>query len=164
MGRAATTEEIRSMASTFTPYAGLSDTMQQVAAAGVTKTQLGLGQLFILGFIAAAYLSFATTLALVVGAGLETPGLQKLVMGAVFPIGLISLLVAGGEMWTGSSMNAPVAGMMGRVRWQDVLYTLAGRSAGNFARGLFCAWLPIQGRHALIGPGYARPSRPGLIH
>src|SRR2546425_926344 len=103
------------MASTFTPYAGLPDTIQAVAASGVTKTQLSLGQLFTLGFIAAAYLSFATTLSLVVGAGIETPGLQKLVMGVVFPIGLISLVIGGGEMWTGSSMNAPGAGMVPRA-------------------------------------------------
>src|SRR5918912_720703 len=117
------------MASTFTLYAGLSDTIQAVAAAGKTKTQLSLGQLFTLGFMAAAYLSFATTLSIVAGAGIETIGLQKLVMGVVFPIGLISLVIGGGEMWTGSSMNAPVAGMMGRARWQDVLYTLIGSYA-----------------------------------
>jgi formate/nitrite transporter len=146
------------MASTFTPYAGLSDTIQAVAAAGKTKTQLSLGQLFTLGFMAAAYLSFATTLSIVAGAGIETMGLQKLVMGVVFPIGLISLVIGGGEMWTGSSMNAPVAGMMGRARWQDVLYTLIGSYAGNFAGGLFCAWLLIKGGNVLIGPGYASPA------
>ena len=152
------------MASTFTPYAGLTDTIQAVAASGVTKTQLSLGQLFTLGFIAAAYLSFATTLSLVVGAGIETPGLQKLVMGVVFPIGLISLVIGGGEMWTGSSMNAPVAGMMGRARWQAVLYTLVGSYAGNFAGGLFCAWLLIQGGNVLIGPGYASPAWGEMLH
>ena len=152
------------MASTFTPYAGLTDTIQAVAASGVTKTQLGLGQLFTLGFIAAAYLSFATTLAIVVGAGVETLGLQKLVMGVVFPIGLIALLIGGGEMWTGSSMNAPVAGMMGRAPWQAVLYTLVGSYAGNFAGGLFCAWLLMKGGNVLIGPGYASPIWGELLH
>ena len=152
------------MASTFTPYAGLTDTIQAVAASGVTKTQLGLGQLFTLGFIAAAYLSFATTLAIVVGAGVETLGLQKLVMGVVFPIGLISLVIGGGEMWTGSSMNAPVAGMTGRAPWQAVLYTLVGSYAGNFAGGLFCAWLLMKGGNVLIGPGYASPVWGELLH
>jgi len=152
------------VASTFTPYAGLADTIQDVAASGTTKAHLRLGQLFILGFIAAAYLSFATTLSLVVGAGIETPGLQKLVMGLVFPIGLISLVIAGGEMWTGTSMNAPVAGMMGRVRWQDVLYTLVGSYAGNFAGGLFCAWLLLKGSNVLIGPGYTGSAWGDLLH
>jgi formate/nitrite transporter len=152
------------MASTFTPYAGLPDTIQQVAASGVTKTQLSLGQLFTLSFIAAAYLSFATTLSIVVGAGIETIGLQKLVMGVVFPIGLISLVIGGGEMWTGSSMNAPVAGMTGRASWQAVLYTLIGSYAGNFAGGLFCAWLLLKGSNVLIGPGYASPAWGELLH
>src|SRR5215471_10192495 len=152
------------MASTFTPYAGLSDTIQQVATAGVTKVHLSLGQLFTLGFIAAAYLSFATTLALVVGVGIEAPGLQKLVMGVVFPIGLISLVVGGGEMWTGSSMNAPVAGMTGRAGWNGVLYTLVGSYAGNFAGGLFCAWLLIKGGNVLVGPGYGSPAWGELLH
>src|SRR5215471_6328881 len=152
------------MASTFTPYAGLTDTIQAVAASGVTKTQLSLGQLFTLGFIAAAYLSFATTLAIVVGAGVETLGLQKLVMGVVFPIGLISLVIGGGEMWTGSSMNAPVAGMTGRAPWQAVLYTLIGSYAGNFAGGLFCAWVLIKGGNVLIGPGYASPAWGEMLH
>jgi formate transporter len=152
------------MASTFTPYAGLSDTIQAVAAAGKTKTQLSLGQLFTLGFIAAAYLSFATTLSIVAGAGIETIGLQKLVMGVVFPIGLISLVIGGGEMWTGSSMNAPVAGMTGHARWENVLYTLIGSYAGNFAGGLFCAWLLIKGGNVLIGPGYASPAWGEMLH
>jgi formate transporter len=152
------------MASTFTPYAGLSDTIQAVAAAGKTKTQLSLGQLFTLGFIAAAYLSFATTLSIVAGAGIETLGLQKLVMGVVFPIGLISLVIGGGEMWTGSSMNAPVAGMTGHARWENVLYTLIGSYAGNFAGGLFCAWLLIKGGNVLIGPGYASPAWGEMLH
>ena len=152
------------MASTFTPYAGLSDTIQAVGAAGQTKTQLSLGQLFTLGFIAAAYLSFATTLSIVAGAGIETIGLQKLVMGVVFPIGLISLVIGGGEMWTGSSMNAPVAGMTGHARWENVLYTLIGSYAGNFAGGLFCAWLLIKGGNVLIGPGYASPAWGEMLH
>src|SRR3989304_7817013 len=82
--------------SRFVPYAGLSDTIDELATVGVTKSRLGLGQVFVLGFIAASYLSFATTLSIVAGAGIQTPGLQKLVMGLVFPIGLISLVIGGG--------------------------------------------------------------------
>src|SRR3989337_125890 len=85
----------------FIPYAGLSDTIHELAAAGVTKSRLGLGQIFVLGFIASSYLSFATTLSIVAGAGIQPPGLQKLVMGLVFPIGLISLVIGGGEVVAG---------------------------------------------------------------
>jgi len=150
--------------SRFVPYAGLSDTIHELAAVGVTKSKLGLGQVFVLGFIASSYLSFATTLSIVAGAGVQTPGLQKLVMGLVFPIGLISLVIGGGEMWTGTAMNAPVAGMTGRAPWKAVLYTLAGSYAGNFAGGLFCAWLLIKGSNIIIGPGYANPAWAELLH
>src|SRR3990172_11227251 len=103
--------DVQGESSRFVPYADLSDTIHELAASGVTKSRLGPGQVFVLGFIASSYLSFATTLSIVAGAGVQTPGLQKLVMGLVFPIGLISLVIGGGEMRTGTAMNAPVAGM-----------------------------------------------------
>lgn len=160
-------QEIQSSNSSgFVPYAGLSDTINDVATYGVAKTRLHFGQLFVLGFIAASYLSFATTLSIVAGAGVETPGIQKLVMGIVFPIGLIALVIGGGEMWTGTAMNAPVAGMAGRAAWKSVLYTLIGSYAGNFAGGLFCAWLLIIGSDIIVagGPGYAKPVWAELLH
>lgn len=159
-------QEIKSNSSGFVPYAGLSDTVNDIATYGVTKTRLSFGQLFVLGFIAASYLSFATTLSIVAGAGVESPGIQKLVMGLVFPIGLISLVIGGGEMWTGTAMNAPVAGMTGRATWKSVLYTLIGSYAGNFAGGLFCAWLLIVASDVIVagGPGYPKPIWAELLH
>ncbi len=148
----------------FVPYGGLPDTIHEIATYGVTKTRLSFGQLFVLGFIAASYLSFATTLSIVAGAGVETPGIQKLVMGLVFPIGLISLVIGGGEMWTGTAMNAPVAGMTGRVAWKAVLYTLIGSYAGNFVGGFFCAWLLIKGSNVIVGPGYTNEVWAQLLH
>lgn len=160
-------QEIQSSNSSgFVPYAGLSDTINDVATYGVTKTRLSFSQLFVLGFIAASYLSFATTLSIVAGAGVESPGIQKLVMGLVFPIGLIALVIGGGEMWTGTALNAPVAGMTGKAAWKSVLYTLIGSYAGNFAGGLFCAWLLIVWSDVIVagGPGYAKPVWAELLH
>ncbi|TKG89644.1 formate/nitrite transporter family protein [Puteibacter caeruleilacunae] len=63
---------------------------------------------FTMALLAGGYIGIAGLLALVIGGGLpglaqSNPGLQKLVFGAVFPVGLVLCVIAGAELFTGNT-------------------------------------------------------------
>ena len=67
---------------------------------GCNKIGMAMGPLLALGFLAGAFIAFGGLLAVIVGGGvpdikLANPGLQKFIFGAVFPVGLILVVVAG---------------------------------------------------------------------
>ena len=80
-------------------------TAQAVANAGEGKGKMGLLNLIILSFLAGAYIAFGGLLAIVTKTGFAAPvGLSKFVFGAVFPVGLILVVLAGSELFTGNCM------------------------------------------------------------
>ncbi|HHL39979.1 MAG TPA: formate/nitrite transporter family protein [Deltaproteobacteria bacterium] len=124
----------------FIPYyGGLHNTIHEMSVAGDTKAKIGLGQILVLGILASVYLTFATTLAIVCATGIETVSVKKLVMGVVFPVGLIAILIGGAELYTGNAMVPSVAGMTGRTGWNRVAYNWVGSYTGNFLGGIFGA-------------------------
>ncbi|MBI5187948.1 MAG: formate/nitrite transporter family protein [Nitrospirae bacterium] len=127
----------------FVPYGGLPETIQEMGNSGVAKCKLGFGQIMVLGFMASIYLTFATTLAIVTSATIESQSIQMLVRGVVFPIGLIAIVIGGAELYTGNAMVPPVAAMMRRTSWTSVMHNWVGSYTGNFIGGIFGAFLII---------------------
>ena len=111
---------------------------------GKAKTELGWGRLLVLGFLAGVYIAFGSQLAVTAAAGApwpqQLPGLQKLVFGAVFPVGLMLVVIAGSELFTGCCMLPTIACLDGQVRWLGVARNWVGSYIGNFAGGLFVAY------------------------
>ena len=137
----------------FIPYyGGLHQTVHEMSIAGDTKSKIGLGQILVLGFLASIYLTFATTLAVVCATTIATVSVKKLVMGVVFPVGLIAIIIGGAELYTGNAMVPPVAAMSGRTGWGGVAYNWVGSYVGNFIGGLFGACLIIHLTHILGDP------------
>lgn len=147
----------------FSNIAGLRDTIVEASYAGEAKTRLDPVQTILLGIMATAYLAFSISLSIAVAAGIETPGLQKLVMGAVFPIGLIAVVIGPAELFTGNAMIPPIAAMTMRVPWSKVLYNWTGSYTGNFIGGIFMAFLLIKGAHLFTGPFYGAEWKSLLI-
>ncbi|MFI3294900.1 MAG: formate/nitrite transporter family protein [Rikenellaceae bacterium] len=63
-------------------------------------------KLIILGIIAGVYISMGALLSIIIGYGFpeaakSNPAIIKLLMGATFPVGLIMIVLAGGELFTG---------------------------------------------------------------
>ena len=81
------------------------------ADAGAAKARLTTsqpGRAFVASILAGAYISFGGTLSLIVGCGFPqlaaaNPGLQKLLSGLMFPIGLMLVVVLGAELFTGNN-------------------------------------------------------------
>lgn len=135
----------------FHSYATLVETITEASHAAETKSQLSFGQGIALGVVAAAYLALATTLALAMGATIDSPSVQKLVQGAVFPVGLIAVVVAVSELSTGNYLVTPLGAMTRCIHWRHVIYNWAVSYAGNFLGAFLLAAIIIQGAHLFTG-------------
>ena len=122
-------------------------TPPQIAAAaidsGVTKAALSPGKALVGGFLAGAYIGFASLLAVIVSAGLKPEqwgGLITLVTGLAFSLGLILVLVAGSELVTGNMAMIPIAVFAGKAKVSRMLHNWLFVTIGNLAGSLFVAY------------------------
>lgn len=135
----------------------LTETITEASEAAEKKCMLRFGQVLVLGVIASAYLALATTLSIAVASGIEPVSLQKLVMGAVFPVGLIAVLIAVSELSTGNYLTAALGAMTLRIGWRQTLCNWAGSYAGNFLGAFLLAVVIIHGARVLVGPMWGEP-------
>ncbi|MBI4330825.1 MAG: formate/nitrite transporter family protein [Chloroflexi bacterium] len=134
----------------------LLETIADASSSAETKCRLNFGQGLALGVIAAAYLALATTLAFAVSASITSPSVQKLVMGAVFPVGLIAIVMAVAELSTGNYLTTPLGAMTSCVRWRHVLSNWAVSYAGNFLGSFLLAAIIIKGANVFTGAGWGQ--------
>lgn len=110
---------------------------------GVAKANSPWVSLFVLGILAGAYIGFgglfsaSVTFDLPAGLGL---GLKKLIGGAAFSIGLMLVVIAGAELYTGNSLMVSSV-MIGEVTWRRVLAKWSVVYAANLAGSLLLALL-----------------------
>ena len=124
---------------------GLHETVQSVSASGKSKSRLPVDVLLASSFLAGAYIAFGAFLAVMASAGSPwpqgIPGLQKLLYAAVFPVGMIYVIIAGAELFTGNCMFFTVALLRHEVQLQDLLRNWLLVWIGNFAGGIAVAYL-----------------------
>lgn len=87
------------------------------------KQNTPINKILLLGVIGGMYISMGGLLSIIVGYGFpgmaETnPSIIKLLMGTTFPIGLIMILMVGGELFTGCCATLIPSVFSGRIRWQ----------------------------------------------
>lgn len=111
-------------------------------AKGKEKTGLALPRLLVLGFLAGAFIALGYLLAIRVTADLpeQWGSLASLISGAVFPLGLVLVLLAGGELLTGNMMAVSLARLSGQVTTGAWLLNLLMVTVSNFAGALFVAY------------------------
>lgn len=110
---------------------------------GQKKTSYSLMQILILGFQAGAFISLGFLLYIRVTAPLAGPleGLSSLIGAAVFPIGLILTLLAGGELLTGNMMAVPLAGLARKITPWQVMKNWSLITLSNFLGAIFVAYV-----------------------
>jgi formate/nitrite transporter len=121
------------------------ETVTAIGGVGCSKAKLSWGQLLVLGFLAGAFIAFGGLLAIIVGGGVPgiqqtNPGLQKFIFGSVFPVGLILVVVAGAELFTGNTACCIPALMSKDIKLADLLRNWLVSYIGNFAGALFVAF------------------------
>jgi formate/nitrite transporter len=110
---------------------------------GMTKAALPFDKLLVSGFLAGAYIAFAGLLAIVTSAGLDPRvwgGIQTLITGGVFTLGLVLVVIAGSELLTGNMALVPLGALDRRVRVGRVAFNLFWVVVGNLAGSLFVAY------------------------
>lgn len=108
------------------------------------KTQVKIT--FVSAILAGAYIAVGSLLALLIGGnlpGLEAtnPGLQKFIFGAVFPLGLVLVAVAGAELFTGNTAYFVPSVLSKRMKWNVPLKNWLIVYIGNLFGALVVAWL-----------------------
>ena len=111
---------------------------------GVAKTNRRFLSTVVLAFLAGAFIAFgaegSNTAAFTLLARPETYGLGRALAGAVFGIGLMLVLIAGGELFTGNCLI--IAGVLDRkVPLSKMLFNWLVVYAGNFAGAVCIAFL-----------------------
>ena len=90
---------------------------------GVTKATSPWVSLFVLGVLAGAYIGFGGLFSATVTFDLPPTlglGMKKLLAGGCFSIGLMLVVIAGAELFTGNSLMVSSV-MVGKVTWRQVL-------------------------------------------
>ena len=98
--------------------------------------------------MAGLYIAVGAALCTVCSTGIASnlgPGFAKLVAGAVFPVGLIAIVLTAMELFTGDAMILPMSAMFKRITWQKVFYVWVLVYVGNFVGSLFWAYLMSVG-------------------
>jgi len=82
--------------------------IEKIVEIGRAKTSMGFGRLAILAIMAGAFIAMGGMLSVAAGYGFPgitaaNPGLQKILSGLTFPIGLFLIVLLGAELFTGNN-------------------------------------------------------------
>lgn len=118
-------------------------------AAGIAKAKLSWDKTVVLGFLAGVYVAFGGSLAIMVAGGYDTSvvgaqkGVQKFLFGAVFPTGLVLVIIAGAELFTGNLAMIIPGVASKKISYRDWMKNWFWSCIGNFIGSVFVAYFLI---------------------
>jgi formate/nitrite transporter len=124
--------------------------------AGKYKVGLPAWNMLLRGFMAGAYIAMGGALATVCSTGIAasdaalrygtaSAGFAQLITGAVFPVGLIIIVLTGAELFTGDAMLAPMAAFIHKISWAQVLNLWVWVYIGNLIGSIVYAYIMAYG-------------------
>jgi len=127
---------------------------EKAESVGAAKAAMGAADTFVLAVLAGAFIAlgaiFATT---VTAGGAAVPyGVSRLLGGLAFSLGLVLVVVAGAELFTGNVMVMVHGVWARRVSPAQLVAVWVASLAGNFAGSIGFAAL-VHGGGTLTGPG-----------
>jgi len=125
------------------------------AGAGKYKTGLESWNMILRGFMSGAYIAMGGALATVCATGVADklgPGMGALILGTVFPVGLIITVMTGAELFTGDAMLAPLAAFIHKVSWGSVINLWVMVYIGNLIGSIVYAYIMANGPFASFSP------------
>ena len=108
--------------------------------AGIKKAGLTPAKQFLLGIMAGAFIAFGAQAANVVTHTISDVGTAKLISGLIFPAGLMLVLMAGAELFTGNSLMI-LALLERKITLAKLLRSWLVVYLGNLAGGVLVAYL-----------------------
>ncbi|WP_430809716.1 MULTISPECIES: formate/nitrite transporter family protein [unclassified Carboxylicivirga] len=127
-------------------YYSAKEIVEQVNKVAQAKADTNANKTFVLALLAGGYIAMGGLLAIVVGGGLpgisaSNPGIQKLLFGAVFPLGLILCAIAGADLFTGNTAYFIPGLLSGKRSVKTILKNWGIVYVGNFIGSLIVAFL-----------------------
>lgn len=124
--------------------------------AGKYKVGLPAWNMVLRGVLSGAFIAMGAALATVCSTGImatdvamrfgaASPGISQLILGAVFPVGLIITIMTGAELFTGDAMLAPMAAFIHKVSWASVLNLWLWVYIGNLIGSIIFAYIMAYG-------------------
>lgn len=124
--------------------------------AGVQKAKLDMWSMLALAILAGAFIATGAIFATVVSTGLADAGLGyglvRLVTGLAFCLGLVAVIVAGAELFTGNNLII-MAFASGKVGLGALLRNWLVVYAGNFAGSILTAFIMLLTRQYMAAGG-----------
>lgn len=119
---------------------------------------------FLLTILAGAYIALGGILSVIIGFGFPeftagNPGLQKLLSGCAFPVGLILVVVLGAELFTGNNALLMPPLMRRQCGWGSVAVNWSAVWIGNFVGALLLVYFLVY----LTGLTASDPYRAAVI-
>lgn len=108
--------------------------------AGVKKVSFPFERTMLLSFLAGVFIALASVGSNIISHNIEDIGLAKYLAGLIFPTGLILVVIAGAELFTGNNLIS-VALLAGKVKWSKYLGNLSLVWLGNLVGSVFIALL-----------------------
>lgn len=128
-----------------------AEVAELVVGVGQRKAEMSVTNQLILGVMAGAFIAFGAAGSCVAVHTVESAGVAKALAGALFAAGLIMVVVAGGELFTGNSLML-MAMAEGRISPWQLLRSWIVVYAGNFAGALLTAGLVcLSGQWGMSG-------------
>lgn len=107
---------------------------------GVKKATMPLSRTLLLAFLAGVFIALASVGSNIISHNIENIGVAKYLAGLIFPTGLILVVIAGAELYTGNNLIS-IAVLTGRVKWSKYIWNLSFVWLGNLVGSVFIALL-----------------------
>lgn len=111
---------------------------------GKHKVRLSAFKMVILGIFAGMFIGFAGVASTTGGATIENPSVSRLISAFLFPAGLMMVLIAGSELFTGNNLII-LAVLEKKVKIGEMLKNWFWVFLGNFVGATFVALLVVYG-------------------
>jgi formate/nitrite transporter len=121
-------------------YLTPKEVLEYTEETGFQKAYMPLRKSSLLSFLAGLFIALASVASNVIAYGIENTGLAKYLAGLIFPAGLILVVVAGAELFTGNNLIS-VAVLSKRVSPLRYIKNLILIWSGNLAGSFFVALL-----------------------
>ena len=122
---------------------------------GVTKANMDFWTLFVLAILAGAFIALGAVFSTTVTAGSEGNvyfGMGRLLGGLTFSLGLILVVLAGAELFTGNNLIV-MACVSGRVTVRQLLRNWVIVYLGNFVGAIGTVYIMLLCRRYMFGKG-----------
>jgi len=127
--------------SLFTP----PEIIKIAGKAAINKDNYSIKKILTLSFLAGAYISFGGLLSVIIAGGMpgiatSNPGIVKFVFGAAFPVGLMMVVMAGAELFTGNNAYFMPNVLSKKQKWTAPLRNWTLVYFGNFIGAILVAY------------------------